>query len=140
MAHFGQAEMPALERAAYAAADGDVSLIVLPRAMGDSAIVELAVHPSGFMPVTRRAPFLVLALWAGGRANTYFGYSPKGTVNMADVNTKLELAAYESMWTSSVEDTHRRLQDPQHDAKWLRRVAFCLARSDIARHWPLAPS
>ena len=39
--------------------------------------------PSGFMPVTRRAPFVALALWAGGRENPKFPYSPAGTVNMA---------------------------------------------------------
>lgn len=82
--------------------------------------------PSGFMPVTRRAPFVAMALWAGGRDNPFFRFSPAGTVNMADVPTGLERESYERTWQRSVAATRRRLEDPQFDAVWLRKVAFCL--------------
>lgn len=92
--------------------------------------------PSGFMPVTRRAPFVALALWGGGRDNEFFRYSPAGTVNMADVPTNLRREPYRKTWEHSVADTQRRLGDPRHDSVWLRNVAFCLPRTLVELHWP----
>ena len=93
--------------------------------------------PSGLMPVTRRAPFVTLALWAGGRDNLFFRHSPAGTVNMADVPMDLDRESYDKMWSRSVADTRRRLQDPRHDSTWLRSVAFCLPRSLVEPRWPV---
>jgi acid stress-induced BolA-like protein IbaG/YrbA len=55
---------------------------------------------------------------------------------MADVPTTLERERHDTMWSRSVSDTQRRLQDPLHDSVWLRKVAFCLPRSLIEQHWP----
>lgn len=38
--------------------------------------------PSGKMPVTRRAPYTMLALWAGERKNEFFRHGPRGLVGL----------------------------------------------------------
>ncbi|MFO7561105.1 MAG: hypothetical protein R6X02_00570 [Enhygromyxa sp.] len=43
--------------------------------------------------------------------------------------TGLDRESYDKMWSRSITDTRRRLEDPAHDAVWLRKVAFCLPRS-----------
>jgi len=39
--------------------------------------------PFGEMPVTRRAPYVALALWTGERLNPFHSRGPAGTVSMA---------------------------------------------------------
>jgi hypothetical protein len=93
--------------------------------------------PSGTMPVTRRAPYLALALWGGGHENPAFKFSRPGTVNMADVAVDLTGDGYDNMWDASQASTRRRLADPAFDVVWLRNVAFCLPRELTDSRWPL---
>jgi hypothetical protein len=93
--------------------------------------------PSGKMPVSRRAPYTMLALWAGEHENEFFRHGPRELVGLADVPTGLSRPSYDKTWASSVEGTKMRLQDPAHDSVWLRGVAFCLARELVEPHWPI---
>lgn len=92
--------------------------------------------PSGSMPVTRRAPYVALATWGGGRENPHFERGGSD-VNFADVPTRLPKESYESMWASSQKATRVRLEEPRFDSKWLRKISFCLPRP-LAEPW-LAP-
>ena len=109
--------------------------------------------PIGSMPVTRRAPYVALAVWPGGRDNE-FARSKGGEVGFIDVppvfaarrpewwrpkNIVRKLrgevadrrATYRRMFDLTTADVGHLLQDPAEDAHRLRKAAFCLPRATV---------
>ncbi len=92
--------------------------------------------PMGSMPVTRRAPYVALALWPGDQENPHFDKSPTGLVSFADANTGLAKDAHDKLWATSAKESRELLRDPFDDVVWMRRVAFCLPEVDVTRELP----
>ena len=82
--------------------------------------------PVAQMPVSRRAPYFALALWAGQRNNPYFDGGKPGTVNMAHVPHQLTQQSHQEMWAKTQAATNLFLSEPADDSVWLRRIAYCL--------------
>jgi hypothetical protein len=87
--------------------------------------------PVGQMPVSRRAPYFALALWAGERSNPYFAGGKPGTVNMAHAPHQLTQQLHEETWAKTQAATTMFLSEPADDSVWLRKVAFCLPAKSV---------
>ncbi len=92
--------------------------------------------PLGSIPVTRRAPYVALALWPGDRDNPYFDKSPQGLVSFADAKTDFPQETHDKLWDTSAKESREMLQDPFDDVVWMRRVTFCLPEAAVARGLP----
>jgi len=92
--------------------------------------------PLGSMPVTRRAPYVALALWPGDRQNPHFDKGAGDTVSFANADTKLDKEAHDKLWNVSARESRAMLKDPFDDVVWLRRVTFCLPAADVSRGLP----
>lgn len=87
--------------------------------------------PLGTMPVSRRAPYVAIALWAGGHDNPHFVKAGE-RVGFTDIANDFSADTHKKMWDATEERTRELLHDPPEDIVRLRRVAFCVPRSDIA--------
>ena len=87
--------------------------------------------PLGTMPVTRRAPYFALALWAGGHENPY-KKTPGKRVGFIDAAHSLPKPKHDKRWTDTEEAVGRLLADPPEDRQLLRKVAFCLDANAVA--------
>jgi hypothetical protein len=114
----------------------DVAVGLFWRTPNDLRAAAMGFAPLGSMPVTRRAPYVALALWPGDRENPYFDKSPPGNVSFADANTGLTRETHEKLWETSARDSRDMLRDPFDDVVWMRRVTFCLPEPDVARYLP----
>lgn len=86
--------------------------------------------PLGSMPVTRRAPYVAIALWAGGHENQHKP-SKRPDVGFVDFPVPMEEPEHTAVWNETKNEVRRLLSDPAEDAALLRRVAFCLPE-DVA--------
>ena len=98
----------------------------------DATAYAMGFVPSGHMPVTRRAPYLALAIWPGPRRNPFFKKGKAGITTMAHAPHGLDEATHESAWQASEEATAELLGTLHNKATELRRVAFCLPSNCLA--------
>jgi len=93
--------------------------------------------PLGCMPVTRRAPHVALAVWAGAKLNAY-RRSPEGVVGFIDApvlganDAHLDQDGQQSIWDSTMGRVRELLGDPPEDDLKLKDVAFCLPEANLA--------
>lgn len=86
--------------------------------------------PLGTMPVTRRAPYVGIAVWGGGYANQH-KRSAAGSVGFIDVDPgEMTPADHEARWTATIANTKLLSTDPFESPKQLRDVTFSLAPGD----------
>jgi hypothetical protein len=106
----------------------------------------LVSMPMGFapfatMPVTRRAPYVCLATWAGGHENPHpHRRKPKsGVVDFLDaaLAASLKKSEFDGLWDASVERTGELLTETGDSARYYRSVAYRL--SPTAATSPRAP-
>lgn len=91
----------------------------------------LGLAPFGTMPVTRRAPFVAIALWPGGHQNPHWPVRGK-RISLADMPHILDSEAHEKMKIESEERKREYLQG-QNEGAADHRVTFCF--SEAARIW-----
>lgn len=93
--------------------------------------------PLGCMPVTRRAPYVALAAWGGGKLNKHKN-SPAGEVGFIDAPTfdangeQVSAEAHEKTWTDTRASIKQLLGDPPEDGWRLKDAAFCLPEAVVA--------
>lgn len=93
------------------------------------------------MPVTRRAPYVALAAWAGPKLNKY-KRSRDGSIGFVDApvldtdGQYLDEEGHRSLWDSTMERVNRLLGDPPEDDFKLKDVAFCLPEVNVAELLP----
>jgi hypothetical protein len=111
-------------------------------ATGDVSSV-MGFAPLGCMPVTRRAPYVGLAVWAGPKVNEH-RRSPEGVIGFIDApvlgtnDVPLDKDAHQAMWSLTMARVKRLLGDPPEDDFKLKDVAFCLPEVNVAELFPAA--
>jgi hypothetical protein len=85
--------------------------------------------PLGEMPVTRRAPFVGLALWPGRRDNPYRRGKPGPGVGLVDGAHGMEKDAHDANWKETNAQVVDLFADPAEDREHLRAVAFSIPRA-----------
>jgi hypothetical protein len=85
--------------------------------------------PLGTMPVTRRAPFVGLALWPGGRVNPFRKGIVGPGVGLVDGAHGMEKESHDANWKETHGHVVSLFADPPEDRETLRDVAFCIPRS-----------
>lgn len=109
---------------------------------GDRSSV-MGFAPLGCMPVTRRAPYVALAVWAGAKLNAH-KRSPEGVVGFIDApvlgadNAPLDQEGHQRMWDATMGRVKELLGDPPEDDFKLKDVAFCLPEVNVAELFPAA--
>jgi len=94
----------------------------------DHQFAVMGFAPFGSMPVTRRAPYVGLAIWGGGHANEH--HSADGqSVGLPDVPTRLTADKHALNWQQTTAKTKALLSSPPEDRAQLREMAFCLTKS-----------
>jgi hypothetical protein len=89
---------------------------------------DMGLAPFGTMPVTRRAPYVAIAVWGGPHLNEHIRKGPR--VGVASASTGLNASEHRKLMTAS----DRRVRDlldvpPEENPEWLRQVAFVLPRA-----------
>lgn len=87
--------------------------------------------PFGTMPVPRRAPYVAIATWPGGRLNGFRGTPPtpagrNGEVSFLDVSHRLDEQPYQAAWAMTTAQVANLMSVPPDDASRYRRAAFAL--------------
>ncbi|MEZ4297235.1 MAG: hypothetical protein R3B70_19880 [Polyangiaceae bacterium] len=91
--------------------------------------------PIGSMPVTRRAPYVAIALWSGGHENPYRAdKAPSPTIGLVDYPVSMKRDEYENLWSGTRACVEDLLRDPPEDGWHLQKVSFCLPRSSLGKH------
>lgn len=93
--------------------------------------------PFGAMPVSRRAPYVALAAWPGGRSNPMRGTPPtpkarSGQVSFLDAAHEIRHATYQRQWRETETKIATLMKEPPDDARLYRNVAFSLSRVGLA--------
>jgi hypothetical protein len=98
----------------------------------------MGLAPLRHMPLPRRAPYVALVLWPGGRENRRAAIpaSPLDPVGLVDAAHALDDPAYDHDWTNTLRDVKEMLGYDRNTRRLLRDVAFRLPVSVIERHFP----
>jgi hypothetical protein len=85
--------------------------------------------PFPTMPIPRRAPYVAIAAWPGGRANPFRGAPPTppghgNQVSFLDAAHDFDADEYARRWARSVEVVSALMALPPDDARLYRRTAF----------------
>ena len=93
--------------------------------------------PLGSMPVTRRAPYVAVAVWPGRHENTEHRSAP-GHVGFIDCKPDLPPEhTYDHLWKQTLRATKALLESPPADDRWvLHDVAFCLPTKAVESFLP----
>lgn len=104
---------------------------------GDLSSV-MGFAPLGSMPVTRRAPYVAIAVWPGGHENTHPKYSsPEGKVGFVDCKMPDKDHDYDHLWKQTRDEVCSLLASPPpDDNRTLREVAFCLPVASVGAAFP----
>lgn len=83
------------------------------------------------MPVPRRAPYVAIATWPGGRLNRFRGQGPTpsgttGQMSFLDAPHSMEAAEYEARWFETVARVTALMSVPPDNASLYRRAAFVI--------------
>lgn len=92
--------------------------------VGASSVVGFA--PLGCMPVTRRAPYVALALWPS--AHAYEHYKPTNPVSIAGVALEMSKRKHLRQERGTQERVTKLLDSPKESSSRLRHVTFILPR------------
>jgi hypothetical protein len=87
----------------------------------------MGLGPLGTMPLTRRAPYVAIALWPGGQENP-FRQEPRKRVSLADMPHSLTEEVHATFWEKTEENKARYLAGQEEGAA-RPRVTFCLPSS-----------
>jgi hypothetical protein len=92
--------------------------------------------PFASMPVPRRAPYVAIATWPGGRSNPMRGKGSTpagrdGVVSFLDAPHGLDGEQYEAHWENTMSRVSALMAIPPDDASLYRRAAF-VVRSEFA--------
>jgi hypothetical protein len=113
----------------------DAVLLALPWMTRSGFVSDtMGFAPLGSMPVTRRSPYVALALWAGGHENPFMQKNSGPSVGISDTRHFLHKDQHKSLLKSSTEQTSAILSDPADDMEHLRKVAFCIPRDVAAKN------
>lgn len=99
---------------------------------GDLSSV-MGLGPFGEMPVTRRAPYMAISLWAGGRMNQLGPGSPVGEVGFPDgpLPPTIDADKFQPRWDKTQAKVKKLLAEPPEARGALRHVAFCLPNTEL---------
>lgn len=94
--------------------------------------------PFASMPVPRRAPYVAIATWPGGRLNPYrgTGSTPSGrpgVVSFLDAPHGFGAEEYEEHWRETSARVKSLMSTPPDDASLYRRVAFVIRPEDAEK-------
>ena len=94
--------------------------------------------PFASMPVPRRAPYVAIATWPGGRANPFRGRGSTpsarpGVVSFLDAKHDLPEAEYETRWAQTTERVTTLMTTPPDDASLYRKTAFVISPEAAGR-------
>lgn len=99
--------------------------------------------PLGCMPVTRRAPYVAIAVWSGSKVNvhkqtagTKIGFIDGPVVDKD--GAPLDAAAHRSIWETTMARVQELLGDPIEDDFRLKDAAFCIPEANVAELFPTA--
>jgi hypothetical protein len=103
--------------------------------LGEESSV-MGFAPLGCMPVTRRAPYVALGIWAGGKVNTHKKTSGNklGFIDGLVVDKEgfpLDAVGHEKMWDTTMDRVRELLGDPEEDDFRLKDLAFCLGEAAV---------
>ena len=94
--------------------------------------------PFPTMPVPRRAPYVAIATWPGGRSNPFRGQAPTppgraGKVSFLDAAHGFDDKQYEALWSETTARVASLMAVPPDDPRLYRRAAFVLAAEHAAK-------
>jgi hypothetical protein len=100
----------------------------------------MGLAPLRHMPLPRRAPYVAMVLWPGGRENPRASIptSPRDPVGLVDAAHGLDDAQYDHHWSATIGDVKKMLIHEQGNQKLLREVAFRLPLNVMERFFPMA--
>ncbi len=89
------------------------------------------------MPVSRRAPYVAIATWPGGRSNPFRGQGstppPRdGVVSFLDAPHGYDLATYEKKWVDTTTRVASLMEVPPDNAAIYRNAAFVVSLAAAA--------
>jgi hypothetical protein len=84
--------------------------------------------PLGWMPVTRRAPYVGIVVWPGGYANKIHQSKAEQAVGFIDGDHRIKEPGYTKAFKATKSEVRRVLGDPVEDPIVLRDAAFCLPK------------
>jgi hypothetical protein len=82
--------------------------------------------PFATMPVPRRAPYVALAAWPGGRKNPFNEPKHLDRVSFLDVSHGLHKPDYDKRWTKTLADVDALMRVPSDRSLRYTNVAFTL--------------
>ena len=93
--------------------------------------------PFATMPVPRRAPYVAIATWPGGRSNPFRGRGSTppgkpGEVSFLDASHGFDAEQYETMWSETTARVASVMSVPPDDPRLYRRAAFVLSAEHAA--------
>jgi len=89
--------------------------------------------PFGEMPLTRRSPYVAIALWGGERRNQFHAGGKPGTVSMAHAPHSWSEEKHKEHWDKTVDVVRAMSASPAEDTKELRDITFCLSADAVSR-------
>jgi hypothetical protein len=104
------------------------------RTSGDMISSVGGFAPLAAMPATRRAPYVALAVWGGGRCNLHMHTRVAGAVGFIDQNPGFNAEEHKDVREKTEAAVGDVLSDPPEDMVHLRSVAFCVRKGVLTRH------
>jgi hypothetical protein len=94
--------------------------------------------PFAMMPVPRRAPYVAIATWPGGRSNPFRGTGSTppgkpGTVSFLDAPHGYDQERYEALWGDTTTGVGSLMSIPPDDPRLYRRAAFVMPAEHAAK-------
>jgi hypothetical protein len=94
--------------------------------------------PFASMPVPRRAPYVAIATWPGGRSNPFRGRGATppgrpGEVSFLDAPHGFDEEQYEALWAATTAKVASLMAVPPDDPRLYRRSAFVLPAEHAAK-------
>jgi hypothetical protein len=94
--------------------------------------------PFATMPVPRRAPYVAIATWPGGRSNPFRGTGSTpvgklGEVSFLDALHGYDQERYETLWAETITAVGALMSMPPDDPRLYRRAAFVVPAEHAAK-------
>lgn len=109
---------------------------------GERSASVMGLAPLGCMPITRRAPYVALAVYGGPKATSY-KRTEEGELGLIDARAldaadqELTDVAHQKLWDQTMDRVKALSQDPPEAHYWMRHVAFFLADALVADWLPV---
>ena len=114
-------------------------LVGLEWVTGSGDITEtMGFAPFATMPVPRRAPYVAIATWPGGRSNPFRGTGSTpagkpGEVSFLDASHGYGQERYEALWAETTAGVASLMSVPPDDPRLYRRAAFVVPVEHAAK-------